>query len=159
MGWVCEDCNVPVLSGPAPCPKCGKRLEIYDKRKKAHGRELSKEEADKVRKELFGDKKPVIDCGDNSCFFAPQKGGMRTNGGCRCFENAGFGRSATAAAHKMLPELVKLRADLKTATDALEEISKDEWEVISQSTGMRQSGPSASADIATTALAKIRGES
>jgi hypothetical protein len=25
------------------------------------------------------------DCGDNSCLFAEKKGGMRTNGGCRCF--------------------------------------------------------------------------
>lgn len=25
-----------------------------------------------------------LDCGDNSCQFAPKKGGMRTNGGCRC---------------------------------------------------------------------------
>lgn len=24
------------------------------------------------------------DCGDNSCAFAARKGGMRTNGGCRC---------------------------------------------------------------------------
>lgn len=24
------------------------------------------------------------DCGDNSCFYALKKGGMRTNGGCRC---------------------------------------------------------------------------
>jgi hypothetical protein len=24
------------------------------------------------------------DCGDNSCLYAPSKGGMRTNGGCRC---------------------------------------------------------------------------
>lgn len=25
-----------------------------------------------------------LDCGDNSCMFATRKGGMRTNGGCRC---------------------------------------------------------------------------
>lgn len=25
-----------------------------------------------------------IDCGDNSCRFAKNKTGMRTNGGCRC---------------------------------------------------------------------------
>jgi len=24
------------------------------------------------------------DCGDNSCLYSPNKGGMRTNGGCRC---------------------------------------------------------------------------
>ena len=26
------------------------------------------------------------DCGDNSCLYSPNKGGMRTNGGCRCDE-------------------------------------------------------------------------
>lgn len=25
-----------------------------------------------------------MDCRDNSCFFAKEKTGMRTNGGCRC---------------------------------------------------------------------------
>ncbi len=25
-----------------------------------------------------------LDCGDNSCYFAEQRDGMRTNGGCRC---------------------------------------------------------------------------
>lgn len=30
----------------------------------------------------------VVDCGDNSCMFAVNKGGMRTNGGCRCFRDA-----------------------------------------------------------------------
>lgn len=25
-----------------------------------------------------------LDCGDSSCLFSKQKGGMRTNGGCRC---------------------------------------------------------------------------
>jgi hypothetical protein len=28
-----------------------------------------------------------LDCGDNSCLFARSKGGMRTNGGCRCPDN------------------------------------------------------------------------
>ena len=27
-----------------------------------------------------------IDCGDNSCLCASKRGGMRTNGGCQCFE-------------------------------------------------------------------------
>ena len=30
-----------------------------------------------------------LDCGDNSCRFALKKGGMRTNGGCRCIERGG----------------------------------------------------------------------
>jgi hypothetical protein len=29
----------------------------------------------------------AADCGDNSCKFARAKGGMRTNGGCRCANN------------------------------------------------------------------------
>jgi hypothetical protein len=31
----------------------------------------------------------VIGCGDNSCIFGiiKQRGGMGTNGGCRCFKN------------------------------------------------------------------------
>lgn len=28
-----------------------------------------------------------LDCGDNSCEFAEQKDGMRTNAGCRCFRD------------------------------------------------------------------------
>jgi hypothetical protein len=27
------------------------------------------------------------DCGDHSCYFAKDKSGMRTNGGCRCLSN------------------------------------------------------------------------
>jgi hypothetical protein len=30
--------------------------------------------------------KSPVDCGDNSCLAAHPKGGMRTNGGCRCFQ-------------------------------------------------------------------------
>lgn len=26
------------------------------------------------------------DCGDNSCYYSRSKGGMRTNGGCRCLQ-------------------------------------------------------------------------
>ena len=31
----------------------------------------------------------AIDCGDNSCKYATDKTGMRTNGGCRCSRNHG----------------------------------------------------------------------
>ena len=39
-----------------------------------------------------------LDCGDNSCLFASEKGGMRTNRGCRCldvlrYENKGLLRA------------------------------------------------------------------
>lgn len=31
------------------------------------------------------------DCGDNSCmFYGRGKGGMRTNGGCRCYQNLSY---------------------------------------------------------------------
>lgn len=30
------------------------------------------------------------DCGDNSCPYAIKRGGMRTNGGCRCYRDSGF---------------------------------------------------------------------
>ena len=32
--------------------------------------------------------RPYLNCGDNSCHFAPTKGGMRTNGGCCCIDRA-----------------------------------------------------------------------
>lgn len=59
-----------------------------------------------------------IDCGDNSCLFAPSKGGMRTNGGCRCLENAGFSRSSHKSLLQMFPELLRLRAEVERLTEA-----------------------------------------
>jgi len=49
------------------------------------------------------------DCGSSSCMFSA-KGGMRTNGPCRCMENAGFYGSAVMAAKQMLREVLLLRA-------------------------------------------------
>jgi uncharacterized protein Smg (DUF494 family) len=60
-----------------------------------------------------------LDCGDNSCMFAKDKTGMRTNGGCRCFSNAGFQRSAIGSAIMMLPELLTLREQLKEANEVI----------------------------------------
>lgn len=34
-----------------------------------------------------------LDCGDNSCEYAKDKRGMRTNGGCRCNECPWCGRN------------------------------------------------------------------
>lgn len=34
---------------------------------------------------MMADVKP-LDCGDNSCLFALERTGMRTNGGCRCLQ-------------------------------------------------------------------------
>jgi len=57
-----------------------------------------------------------IDCGDNSCLFATRRGGMRTNGGCRCLENAGFGGSSQKALRQMLPEVLRLRSEVERLT-------------------------------------------
>ena len=59
------------------------------------------------------------DCGSSSCMFSA-KGGMRTNGPCRCMENAGFHGSAVMAAKQMLREVLLLRARLDTDIDANE---------------------------------------
>jgi len=69
-----------------------------------------------------------LDCGDNSCFFAKDKSGMRTNGGCNCFSAAGFKRSAIQSAIEMLPEIIKLREANKSLEESvvnlLETLSK-----------------------------------
>lgn len=52
-----------------------------------------------------------LDCGDNGCYFATSKGGMRTNGGCRCFSAAGFDKGIHAAAREMLLEVLRLRVE------------------------------------------------
>lgn len=38
-------------------------------------------------------KNEAPDCGDNSCRFATTKGGMRTNGGCRCIKDVREGKT------------------------------------------------------------------
>jgi hypothetical protein len=47
--------------------------------------------SDASKKRIFDDfvVHHSIDCGDNSCRYATVKGGMRTNGGCRCSRNHG----------------------------------------------------------------------
>ena len=53
----------------------------------------------------------VIDCGDSSCAFARERGGMRTNGGCRCAEDKRMrtpgALAALGEAWRALPALVK----------------------------------------------------
>lgn len=61
-----------------------------------------------------------LDCGDMSCHFAKEKAGMRTNGGCRCFSNAGFSRSMIASAIEMLPKYLALIQQHKKMREALE---------------------------------------
>ena len=65
---------------------------------------------------------PELDCGDNGCYFATSKGGMRTNGGCRCLSNAGFSKGMHSTLREMLLEVLKNRqmiADLKEQLDRL----------------------------------------
>jgi hypothetical protein len=57
-----------------------------------------------------------MDCGDSSCAFAKTRGGMRTNGGCRCLENLGFCRGQTDSLRRMGAEIVSLRKRLSDLT-------------------------------------------
>ena len=57
-----------------------------------------------------------LDCGDSSCAFAKTRGGMRTNGGCRCLENLGFCRGQTDSLRRMAAEIVSLRKRLSDLT-------------------------------------------
>ena len=71
----------------------------------------------------------VLDCGDNSCHFSPKenRGGMRTNGGCRCFINLGY-KSTIDAAYKMLPELLEVKTKLYDLKAKLREVPWTETE-------------------------------
>ena len=70
-------------------------------------------------------KQPVeLDCGDNSCVFAKNRGGMRTNGGCRCFDHVTPSRSTIKAAHEMLPELLALRKEVAFFRQAVPELAR-----------------------------------
>lgn len=57
------------------------------------------------------------DCGDNSCQFIPQRGGMRTNGGCRC-----WGRRDPSGDPRAVPfaaRAIRDRRDLLAYADRL----------------------------------------
>lgn len=45
-----------------------------------------------------------ICCGDNSCYYLPaeRRGGMRTNGGCRCIERVAGTQEVRLRAHELL---------------------------------------------------------
>ena len=49
-----------------------------------------------------------MDCGDSSCLFAVKKGGMRTNGGCTCFDRGPNGQLVATLLIEMLPDLLEL---------------------------------------------------
>jgi len=56
-----------------------------------------------------------IDCGDNSCLYAVKKTGMRTNGGCRCFD--GIDNKKRIYIRRLEVTIEKLEAGLKIAED------------------------------------------
>ena len=61
------------------------------------------------------------DCGDNSCWFATAKGGMRTNGGCRCYDRSDLaGRRYATLMHASRTDIPKLIAALRRAVEGLE---------------------------------------
>lgn len=67
----------------------------------------------------------VIDCGDNACLFKqPGASGMRTNGGCSCFERAGYSRSTIKAVRQMLPEVLRLRRQVAESVTAESEYQR-----------------------------------
>lgn len=52
------------------------------------------------------------DCGDNSCYFAKNKTGMRTNGGCRC-ECFVKPRDAIRTIRKQLHSLASIKSKVE----------------------------------------------
>lgn len=48
---------------------------------------MNPEEIDLLEELRIATQNLDLDCGDNSCVYAKKKGGMRTNGGCRCFQD------------------------------------------------------------------------
>lgn len=59
----------------------------------------------------------TMDCGDNSCLFARIKGGMRTNGGCRCLDQLGVERKAQRVIKRWALEMVCKVKDLEAEID------------------------------------------
>ncbi len=62
-------------------------------------------------------KRESPDCGDNSCRFAKKRGGMRTNGGCRCLDKRSIVswnpvEKYAALSSQDIPALLSDRAEL-----------------------------------------------
>jgi len=60
-----------------------------------------------------------LDCGDNSCEFAENKTGMRTNGGCRCLKDLDFSRRMAVRRY-----LVALREENARLCQRIEELER-----------------------------------
>ena len=106
----------------------------------------------------------VVDCGDNSCLFAEARGGMRTNGGCRCFDELPASsrrqlviwvRRRRLATTRDLELLAKLRAH-PGLRDALKYIETESacWYNVSDG----EPGAEACADALCLAVQLLRGE-
>lgn len=73
----------------------------------------------------------TLDCGDNSCLFKPPgAGGMRTNGGCRCFSDLTPVRRRYV--YKMLHEIKKLRKEKAMNIDTLKKIHEESSRVMGE---------------------------
>ena len=58
----------------------------------------------------------AIDCGDGSCMFAANTGGLRTQGGCRCIERARPGVASVLA--RYVSENRRMRVELAAMREA-----------------------------------------
>jgi len=67
-----------------------------------------------------------LDCGDNSCMFKKTPGGMRTNGGCGCYENAGFSKSNHENMRAILPAYLKLKQENEEMKKLIEALKVEE---------------------------------
>lgn len=67
-----------------------------------------------------------IDCGASNCKYAISRGGMRTNGGCRCAENKGrdVERFMWRNYHKALQKIQELEASLEVE----KMLEQERWE-------------------------------
>lgn len=64
-----------------------------------------------------------LDCGDNSCYFATDKTGQRTNGGCRCFDKANVkNRSLVSCAVELLPKYLQAQEDIIVLKAAIKDV-------------------------------------
>lgn len=61
-----------------------------------------------------------LDCGDNSCKYAITKGGMRTNGGCRCLSN-----DPKRVESFLLHERSVLKSQLTKATEQIDLLNEE----------------------------------
>ena len=73
---------------------------------------MNKIDKENLQKLITQIEKYIPDCGDNSCFFAYHRGGMRTNGGCRCFQEV-FEKSGNRKLKYFLQSLSLLYKETK----------------------------------------------